>query len=328
MQSSSRRAFLTGQRPPRDPWAAFCHRLGRLVTGTVRMLDAVEGHGRARLVVQQLADLHHARALCAAEGVVMALDGLPTAHPACQEPVLYVLPGRDIARCERLEPGGTRWFVQPGCLVGELEALGFTALAGVPAHLTVAAWLSDPVSMGRLPPGRLQGCGLVYASVLLANGTSAGLGPFGERNTKPLQGMALQRLVSSLFQLAGSPEGQLCRQQPVWPARYRLDALTPAASTATGEQEGVNLARLLLGQAGELGWLEWVVLDTSLMDAAVLDTSMTAGIENGQVVEGTHLAVAPEPDVQAAARQLDRRVKALFDPAGVLSPREYPAASV
>ena len=297
MPSPSRRAFLTGHRPPTDPWTALCQRLDRLVTGSIYKLDAVNGHGQARLLAHALTDVHHARAVCADEGVQLAFGGGPAPLVDVSRPVLWVTPGSGLARCERLEPQGSRWFVQPGCTVAALQAAGFNGLQGVASDTTVADWLLSAPGARSQVPGVLGVSGLVYASVLLADGTSAGLGPFGERNTKPLQGWSLQQLVSSLFQLIWSPEAQTCRAQTCWPARYRLDALLPEPP------EGINLSRLLLGSQGALGWLEWVVLDDAMV-------SQPAKVS-------TSLSVDSDPTVSVAARQLDRQIKQLFDPDGL-----------
>src|SRR5690606_37286712 len=123
-------------------------------------------------------------------------------------------------------------------------------------------WLADR-TLCDWDTGLTGHSGVVYASVLLADGVLAGLGPFGEQNTKPLEGARLQKLVSSLFQVSASSEAQACYQERRWPARYRLDALRP------GDGHTVNLAHLLLGHGGDLGWLEWLVLDEQLMQPQV-----------------------------------------------------------
>ena len=296
MQSSSRRAFLTGRRSGQSPWEAFCQRVRRTVAGDFYEFEAHGDVLRARLVPKQPSDVHKARSLCAEYGVLLALDGVPQAARLEDQPVLWVEPGRDLGSCQRLEPNSSRWFVQPGCLLGELEAVGFHQFADLPCHITVAAWLADR-TLCDWPAGSTADSGLVHASVLLADGTPASLGPFGVHNKKPLEGARLQQLVASLFQVAGSAEAQACRQNPRWPARYRLDALLPA------EGQTVNLSHLLLGHGGDLGWVEWLVLDERL----VQPQSEPA---YAQRYTG---ARAEQNGVAAQASELDMRVKALFD---------------
>src|SRR3546814_20895330 len=122
MQSSSRRAFLTGRRVTHDPWEAFCQRVRNTVSGTFFEFDRQEGAGSARLVPKQASDVHKARALCAEYGVVLALDGVPHAARLNDQPVMWVEPGRDLGSCPRMAPGSRKWFMQAGCLMGGLEA--------------------------------------------------------------------------------------------------------------------------------------------------------------------------------------------------------------
>ncbi|RTZ40724.1 hypothetical protein EKL30_16555 [Candidimonas sp. SYP-B2681] len=308
MESRSRRAFLTGRRLSQNPWEAFCQRLRSAATGTFFEFEMHEGVGSARLIPKQASDVHHARALCAEYGVLLALDGIQHASRLNEEPVLWVEPGRDMAGCQRLEPGSSKWFVQPGCLLGELEAAGFQQFADLPCHITVAAWLADR-TLCDWNAGETFKSGMVHASVLLADGSSVNLGAFGESNQKPLDGLRLQQLVPALFQASVHPDAQLCRQAQHWPGRYRLDALLPAAGHAP------NLAQLLLGHGGDLGWIEWVVLDEQLAQPQA-ERSYADRYSSRQRAQG---------DAGTCGTNLDARIKALFDPADVFP---YPGQDV
>src|SRR5690606_35051284 len=114
---------------------------------------------------------------------------------------------------------------------------------------SVACWLADR-SMCDWPAGHTALSGITHMSVLLADGTSVVLGPFGAQEQRPLT-PALRRLVSDLFLLSSGSQGQACKAESQWPARFRLDALTPS------DAQNVNLAHLLLGHGGQLGWIEW-----------------------------------------------------------------------
>lgn len=319
MQSEGRRAFLRGRRPPSSPWEVFCNRLRNAVAGTLTPLDAGPDRQAARLLLQQPADAHHARRLCAEFGVCMALEGVSPAAPH-DGPVLWMRPGRDISAFKRLEPEGSRWFVQPGCLVGELEAAGLTCFAELPAHMTVAAWLADR-SLCNWATGHTEDSGVVHASALLADGNSVSLGAFGTDNRKALDSIRLQQLIPALFSLSSSQDARECSQWRSWPARYRLDALFPAPGRT------LNLAHLLLGHGGDLAWLEWVVIDSDLarpetgtnlplelpgvsQDFTDDDSDMSWGGEGGATPCD---AVA----VARAAQDIDAAVKQLFDPQGV-----------
>lgn len=297
MESRSRRAFLTGRRLSQSPWEAFCQRLRRAVSGTFFEFGAQEDIGSGRLIPKLAGDVHHARALCAEYGVLLALDGVPHAARLDDQPVLWVEPGRDMAGCQRLEPGSPKWFVQPGCLLGELEAAGLRQFADLPCHITVAAWLADR-TLCDWDAGETYKSGVEHASVLLADGSSVGLGPFGENNQKPLSGLRLQQLVPALFQLAAHPDAQACRDAGSWPGRYRLDALLPAAG------QTANLAHLLLGHGGDLGWVEWIVLDEQLAQPQ----------PEAPYAQRYSSQKRGQGELGARAADLDARIKALFDP--------------
>jgi hypothetical protein len=272
--------------------------LQRATKGGLLLQESFRGYGRAKLAASVIADVHHAMELCREYGVVLALDVPGNRAALLAHPVLWVSAGAGMARCEPMNDGAGRWFVQPGCAVGQLQQQGFGQFHGLAPDTTIANWLLGRHGVS-WPTGCTAQSGVVYASVLLADGVRAGLGPFGERNAKPLEGVRLQRLVSSLFQLASSPQGQACRGWSQWPARYRLDALTPANGSA------VNLAHLVLESAGELAWVDWLVLEPR--------DPMTSHHAIGQSGQ------CREPDDQADA--LDVQIKRLFDAENILAGR-------
>jgi len=290
MESPARRAFLTGRRAAQTPWEAFLGRLRRAVEGKV--FDFSTPSGSARLVPARMSDVYHARSLCAEHGVVLALDGVPHASRLDAGPVLWVEPGTAMARFERMGEGDPRWFVQPGCLLGDLEQAGLPQFLDLPPHLTVAAWLADR-EWCDWDAGRTADSGLVHALVLLGDGTQANLGAFGTANQKPLDNIRVQQMIPRLFELSTGEDAARAGAQPCWGARYRLDALRPAGDA------GVNLAHLLLGHGGDLGWVEWVVIDERAPQA------------RQRPYEQRYFRRAPTPGATA----LDRAAKDLFDPA-------------
>lgn len=297
MQSSSRRAFLVGRRTERSPWETFLARLRRAAQGAVH--DFSTEAGSARLVPGHMQDVYHARSLCVEHGVTLALDGMPSAARLDDGPVLWVEPGVAMARCERLGPDDPRWFVQPGCLIGELEQAGLPQFRDQPPHLTVAAWLADRRGCD-WDCGDTAASGLAHALVLLADGTQANLGAFGVDNRKPLDNLRVQGMIPRLFELASSPAADGLRADGLWNGRYRLDALRPAAGRT------VNLAHLLLGHGGELGWVEWLVFDERAGHPAERPYDQRYGRR-----EGTEVATG----------DMDFAVRALFDPDGVFPER-------
>ncbi|HEY9281690.1 MAG TPA: hypothetical protein VIP51_16605 [Eoetvoesiella sp.] len=312
MQSSSRRAFLMGRRSARSPWDSFCQRMRRTVAGSFYEFGVQDGIGQARLSPSHAADVRHAHRLCAEYGVVLAVDGVGHAHELDDQSVLFIQPGREMAGCQRLAEGSAKWFVQPGCLLGELEAAGLRYFSDLPSHVTVAAWLADR-TLCDWDTGETFRSGVVHASVLLAGGEIASLGPFGEHNRQPLGSLPVQKLVPALFQLASHPDAQVCRQQQRWPARYRLDALFPRAG------QTVNLAHCVLGHGGDLGWVEWVVLDEELLREPPASQEPSNPYQPSARHAPYFLSRAGQSDegMTALAFELDARVKDLFDPSGV-----------
>lgn len=267
-------------------------RLRRGIVG--RLFDFETPTGSARLVPGEMADVYRARTLCQELGVRLALDAVPHSSRLDDGPVLWVEPGLAMSRFQRLSEDDTRWFVQPGCLIGDLEQAGLRQFVDLPCHLTVAAWLADR-ELCDWRTGHTADSGLVHASLLLNDGTQANLGAFGETNHKPLDNLRLQQMIPQLFGLnTAAPAAQL-REQALWPGRYRLDALMPQ------EGESINLAHLLLGHGGDLGWVEWIVLDERAP----------------QYVAHEYKDRFFQRRASAEAQALDRQVKELFDPMGV-----------
>lgn len=289
-----------GRRVSRDPWTAFCERLTRLVQGQVMDFGLRDGRGSARLVPQSAADVRHAHALCVESGVLLALEGLNYASSHAESSVLWVEVGAGLSTFQPLPGDDTKWFVQPGCLLGDLANAGLHRFQDSPPYTTVAAWLADR-SQCNWRSGQTWRSGLLHASVLLADGSQARLGPFGEKNRAPLDTMSLQRLVPALFGLMGQPAGRACRAQEWWPARYRLDALAPEPG------HEVNLAHLLLGHGGDLAWVDWLVFEKDGPSSAADESAPEFSI----------LHAASNEDIEMHASDVDEQVKALFDPDGL-----------
>lgn len=285
---------------PASPWDAFCAQMRGAVEGGFHYDKATDDHaGSATLWPRHPADVQHAHRLCVQHGVTLALD-LGSRPASLSRPVLWVSAGVDLGSIERLQPDGPSWFVQPGCMLGQLEAAGLPGFDSLPGHLSVAEWLADR-ALCNWPRGQTALSGISHLSVLLADGSSAVLGPFGAHQETPLAGGAQRRLVSSLFELVASSTALPCLQAPQWPGRYRLDALRPAQDGA------INLAHLMAGHGGNLAWVEWVVLDERLL---------------GRQAEGagdgfTAWRGGDDPALQGPAQALDACVKTLFDPTGL-----------
>ncbi len=294
MQSSSRRAFLAGRRTERSPWETFLARLRRVAEGSVH--DFAAEAGSARLVPGHMQDVYRARSLCVEHGITLALDGIPSAARLDDGPVLWVEPGAAMARCERLGPDDPRWFVQPGCLIGELEQAGLPqlprpaaapdggGLAGRPARVRLGLR-----RYGRQRPGACAGAaGRRHASQSgrFRGGQSQAAG----QSACPGHDPPVVRVC-----LGTGRRGPAGRRLVAWP-RYRLDALRPAAGGT------LNLAHLLLGHGGALGWVEWLVFDERA----------------GHPVERPYESrYGRRPGPGEAGEAADHAVRTLFDPDGV-----------
>ncbi|MCB5364594.1 FAD-binding protein [Pusillimonas sp. CC-YST705] len=298
--SPFRRAFLMGRRARRHPWEAFIRSLQGQVQGEVLDFGWHGGSGRASWTPIDDSDVATAAALCREYGILLALDGLDYVNTLSNESVLWVVPQSPIAACQVM-PGPTRrWLVQPGCLVAQARAAGLMQFEAQYDYLTVAAWLADR-RICAWPTGQTAHSGLMLANVLLADGSSAVLGPFGANSQASLDTLFLQRAIPQLFQLSNGLLAQTCQENSTWPARYRLDAMKPQAP------QQVNLAHLLLGHGGDLAWVQWMVFEP----VPVLPQINTS--EPFRAPE----TLADDDAVALAATELDAAVKALFDPVGL-----------
>lgn len=297
MESSSRRAFFAGRRPPQTPWEQFVRRLRRGVAGDMLDFGLYQDKGSARLTPAQAGDMRLARSLCHEFGVVLALSGVSQADSLNGQSVLWVELDGSMAGCQPIPEQSGKWFVRPGTLLSELVDVGLGQFAQQPGYLTIAAWIADR-TLCAWAPGESFRSGLLHASVLMADGTAAVFGPFGTQNRLPLTTSTQQKLVPALFSLASGEPALEFTRMPHWPARYRLDALRPQPGN------DVNLAHLFLGHGGDLGWIEWLVFEVRpvlpCVDWAQAYTSRPP-VDEGQAV--WHQAF-----------ELDKKVKALFDP--------------
>jgi len=271
----------------------------RSVAGDFLDFGLYEGKGSGRFTPSHGGDVRLAHALCREFGIVFALSGVNQADSLTGRSVLWIELDGSMAGCQTLPDDPEKWFVQPGTLLSELVDAGLTQFAEQPGYLTVAAWAADR-GLCSWAPGEAFRCGLLHASVLVADGSSAVLGPFGAANRLPLGTLTLQKLVPQLFALAADGPAARFAGLDRWPARYRLDALTPGAG------RDVNLSHLLLGHGGDLGWIEWMVFEARpALPSADWATAYTSR------------PAAGDDNLWQQAAALDRRVKTLFDPAGV-----------
>ena len=220
--------------------------------------------------------------------------------------LLWVEPGANWAV---LSPGtGAQggWRADGGCRVGELQDAGVRALDGVDRAQSVAGWFASQAAAA-WAPGAGWRSGIDRVEVLLADGSVATLGPFGTSARDPLDSITVQRMVPRLFELAGVEPACVWAHGARWPARLRLDVLSPPQGT------DVNLAWLLAGHGGCLAWVR-AVWFTGL---SVVTGAATPG-DNPENLHGQ--AGPPDAGTLAAAQSLDQEIKRIVDPQGVFTP--------
>lgn len=311
-QPTSRRSFLFGRSfRDDDPWLRFLARLKRSCEGSVSLVRR-ESAPMARLVPSRQKDVYHALSLCKTYRVCMALDGLPLTGVDLLRPVLQVEAGRAWATIMPMGEqtmGEQIWRVQAGCSLEAMRAAGINVYApGLPAQTSLAQWfaLLQPDS----PPGTLDRYAVQAIEWLYPDGSIEVLGQFGVQDSQPLRSIAAQRSIPKLFQLTADPwieqwsqavAGQIVLQQHVrWPLHYRLDALMSQFGSS------VNLAHLLLGHRGSLGWVIAAHMrQVPPEDQVPVLNHQQSDVEKGQVQSRGR----PEQ-----AHQIDQKIKYAMDP--------------
>lgn len=347
-----------GRRHAATPFEQFCTRLERTCLGSVRTAPS-NAHSaqppQAWLKPVRLEDVAHARALCQEYRVALMLEGseLPTVRT---QSTLWVSPQPAGATLSLIDSRTGVWRADAGCTVEQLEETGVFAGMDLPPELTLAQWFAWPETERAKVSGaarrdetpspeqpwetgeRGAGCTLgpsmpdavrivERAEVLLADGTVEVLGPFGATAQAPLRSLTVQRLVPKLFELAGSDAAQRCVQATPWPACYRLDALI---ATAAHEP---NLAQLLFGHQGRLGWVQalWLQRPDAVFDpqrsaqdvernkerdieqVRAQDEASTRQFEGGMIAQKE----SEREQLLQLASHLDKELKHILDPLGV-----------
>jgi len=292
---TSRRAFLLGRRTPPSEWGKFCARLSRTCSGQVRWEDQ-PGHEQAWLTPAREGDLLHAHALCREYRVQMALAGFQSDPPQVAKhlPRLWIESGSAWARCTPCDAAGLIWRADSGTQLKALQQAGVQALQDADPEQTVAQWMASEAS-SRWPTGRGAFSGIEQIQVMLADGTVAVLGPFGANATSPLRSLTVQKMIPKLFELASSAFACECAQAPLWPVRFRLDALIPAQGV------DINLAWLFAGHGASLGWVQAVWFKRDVLFEKTIPKA------------ASELPAVSEERCAALAREL----KESFDPIGI-----------
>lgn len=322
-----------GRRTPASPFEQFCARLERTCLGSVRTAPSTTRPAEAPqawLKPVRLEDVAHARALCQEYRVALMLEG--SEHPTARtQATLWVSPQPAGATLSLVDSQAGVWRADAGCTVEQLKETGVFAGMDLPPELSLAQWFAWPETVrGKVSGaarrdetlsseqpwetgGREGGCALGLsmpeavrlverAEVLLADGTVEVLGPFGSNAQAPLRSLTVQRLVPKLFELAGSDAAQRCAQVIPWPACYRLDALL---ATATHEP---NLAQVLFGHQGRLGWVQALWLKRP--DAVCHPQRSVQDVERNRQRDSEQVRGRDAEQGQASTRQFEEGVVA------------------
>lgn len=231
-------------------------------------------------------DLTHAFALCREFGIQYLLAGSDV-RPDQGRGVLWVSAQAPWATVVAVDARQTLWRADAGSALRTLQGVGIASLSHADPEQTVAQWVAGR-SCGHWPTGQCHLSDIVQIQVLLADGTTEVFGPFGASAQAPLKSLATQRMIPKLFELAHSGLVGESVAGGLWPLRFRLDALRPAAPLEP------NLAWLFLGHGGSLGWVQTVWFSVSDGKACI-----------------------PGNELPITLTEIDRNVKQILDPSGV-----------
>lgn len=155
--------------------------------------------------------------------------------------LIEVMPGLGLDELNRAVASQGWWLPIESGVYG-----GGTVAGAVAANAGAACWAWGTVA------DRLAGIDL-----LLPDGTAQLFGPFGAASSISLKSGRAGRLVSDLFGLAAEVQTEIARHWPYGlraPGGYLIDSFHPRPGRPYTADGSVNLAHLLAGSAGTLGW--------------------------------------------------------------------------
>jgi len=294
--ANSRRRFLLGRsQASADDWLTFLAHLRRGCEGDVKLLS----DQRARLVPKRLDDVFKARSLCLAHGVCLALDGLALPPSDQARRVLWVEAG---AAWGSLMPLGETdcWRVQAGCPIEGMQAAGLIGHQAMDQAKNLAQWFA---CVGRYPMD-LNTLGLLSVEWLFADGTVEVLGTFGCQDSQPLRSLRAQQTVPKLFESVMQPAVEQALAAKQWPWVFRVDALANTAQP--------NLAHVVVGHGGALGWLI-----AATFDKRVVVESLAIPVTPSAVSSVANLPAPERPTPGLPPPSLDADVKQIMDPEAI-----------
>lgn len=234
----------------------FMRRLRSALRGSVRIGPA----SWPVVVPADEADLQITVEAAAQEGLPVAVRGAGQGSPGAADVRALVVDCRQLSLVLDFDAQQGRIEAQAGLSVAGLEALlaphGWQLAVdrSVPGAATLGGLVGVDPGV-RVPGGALLSSRLEAVEAVLVDGTVQRFGPFGVRDTTPLEGTRASSLVSGLFDLAVREHATLAR---IWPTElvpalgFRFAALGGLPGVAGDPGSAVNLARALAGSRGQL----------------------------------------------------------------------------
>ncbi|MBU3719780.1 MAG: FAD-binding oxidoreductase [Burkholderiaceae bacterium] len=285
--SAGRRAFLSGNLQSANARSQLAARLGREMQGDVLMDHASRGRYATDASIYQVMPIGVAipkTDLDARVALDIARDlGLPVlprgaGTSQCGQTVgeaLVIDNSKYLNRLLSLDLDAMTVTVQPGMVLDQLNAQLKPHGVWFPVDVSTAAQCTIGGMAGNNSCGSRS---LYYGNMVhnvagldavLADGTRAYFGSFGDGGDMRLSNARLNTLIPRLFQIAESVREDIAELWPKVMRRvggYNLDVFYPQSERpycAEAERHRVNFAQLLVGSEGTLGYFESLKLKLS-----------------------------------------------------------------
>jgi FAD/FMN-containing dehydrogenase/Fe-S oxidoreductase len=282
--AAGRRAFITGSLEKSAGRSALASRLRKEMQGDVYSDLASRGRYSTDASIYQITPIAVAvprSALDARIAVEIARDMKVPVLPRgagtsqCGQAVgeaLVIDNSKHLRNIFEVDPNAMAALVQPGVVLDQLNAALKPHGLWFPVDVSTAAQCTIGGMAGNNSCGSrsLHYGNMVHnvegINALLADGTQAYFGRFGDSGDMALIGARMNQLIPKLFQIAGSIEQEI---KAVWPkvmrrvGGYNLDIFFPQSERpylANDPKELVNFAQLLVGSEGTLAYFESIKL--------------------------------------------------------------------
>jgi FAD/FMN-containing dehydrogenase/Fe-S oxidoreductase len=191
---------------------------------------------------------------------------------------------RNLNQVISFDPAARTVEVQPGIVLDHLNAflkphgLWFPVDVSTSAQATIGGMAGNNSCGSRSIAYGNMVHNVLGIEAILSDGVTEFFGPFGRDARRPMGSTRTAQLVSSLFELAARERDEIER---VWPkvlrrvGGYNLDVFHPQSERPYTADGSVNLAHLLVGSEGTLGYFKRLMLQL-----APLPRARTLGVVN------------------------------------------------